>query len=165
MRLRNLTYSAVSLALVAVSFMLFRGVTNILNSIVVPLILYFNLRRHDWPETAVTMLALLILTGLFFMQQLFFVILYLLLSLLLGLVMHEELSRWAKITLMTAGAAFGYFITIRLSDFMLGTNIQAALLAITAGSFPRYLILLMVEALVTAVGLVLLANILRRRIE
>lgn len=165
MRLKNLTYSAISLALIAVSFMLFRGVTNILNSIVVPLILYFNLRRHNWQETAITMLALLILTGLFFIQQLFFVILYLLLSLLLGLVMKKKLPRWAKIFLMTIGAAIGYFITIQLSDFILGTNIQAALLAITANSYPRYLVLLGIEGLITAVGLVLLANILRQRIE
>ena len=165
MKTRNITHAALSLTLIFIFFLLFRGVSNILNSILIPVVLYFNISRFTWKEFLAVVLTMLIISFLFFIQQIFFFLLYVLLAIILFQLMNKRSRFLTKISLLTAGAGIGFLLSINLTDILLGTNIKKALLAITQGSQIMFLSLIVMEAIIVSLGLLLITNQMEKRIE
>lgn len=156
MRINNLTLAALSLALVFVFFMLFKGVTNILNSVFVPLVFYINISRFKWKEYIALVTAVLILTFLFFFQQIFFVLFYALLGWVLYKLFKRKKGFLLNTTILTIVNFIGFIIIINITDLILGTAITKALLSISGGTQLGLLIVFFLEALFVALSLVII---------
>lgn len=65
MKSKNISHTAFSLALIFISFMLFRGSTNIVNAVVVPIIFYLNYIKFSWKEYITLILMTLFFSILF----------------------------------------------------------------------------------------------------
>ncbi|MFO7814326.1 MAG: hypothetical protein R6V14_01075 [Halanaerobiales bacterium] len=156
MRIKNLTQAALSLTLIFIFFMLFKGTTNILNSIFVPLVLYINISKFKRKEYIALVTAVLILTFLFFFQQIFFILFYA----LLGWVLHELFKRkrgfLLKTTVLTIVNFTGFIIIINITDLLLGTTITKALLSIGGGTQLGLVIVFFLEALFVALSFVII---------
>ncbi|PUU87737.1 MAG: hypothetical protein CI947_2116, partial [Halanaerobium sp.] len=50
MKTRELTHTAISLSLITISFILFKGTTNVFNAVTVPTILYLNYSKFSLRE-------------------------------------------------------------------------------------------------------------------
>lgn len=156
MRINNLTLAALSLALVFVFFMLFKGVTNILNSIFVPLVFYINISKFKWKEYIALITAVLILTFLFFFQQIFFVLFYALLGWVLYKLFKRKKGFLLNTTVLTIVNFIGFIIIINITDLLLGTAITKTLLSISGGTQLGLLIVFLLEALFVALSLVII---------
>ena len=165
MKLNNITYSAISLALIFVFFMTFRGALNIFNSILVPLVLYITMRKYSPKEMIATFLAMIFLSGLFFLQQLFFAVLYGILAVLLMKVIQNTMSNFIRILILSLGAFVGFIVVISLTDFVIGTQIMTALLSIAGGWYIGLFLIILLEAIFVGAVLTLLIPIIEERIR
>jgi len=156
MRIKNLTLAALSLALIFVFFMIFKGVTNILNSIFVPLVFYINISKFKWKEYIVLVTAVMILTFLFFFQQIFFVLFYAILGWVLYKLFERKKGFLLNTTILTIVNFIGFIIIINITDLFLGTAIRKALLAISGGTQLGLLTVFLLEALFVAFSLVII---------
>ncbi len=147
MKLKSITYGAVSLVIMIISFNLFRGSINIFNSIVIPLTLYIYFKMFDLLESISIVITLLIIIMLFFIQQLVFIVLYIIISLILVLYSKLYVNRYFKIIILSLGLAIGFYLSIYLTDLFLGTNILNVLLTIVNYNGFRLLILFCIEGL------------------
>lgn len=158
MRINNLTLAALSLALVFVFFMLFRGATNILNSIFVPLVFFINISKFKWKEYILLITAVLILTFLFFFQQIFFVLFYALLGWVLYKLFKKKKGFILNTGLITIVNFVGFIIMFKLTDLLLGTAITKVLLSIGGGTQLGFLVVIFLEALFVALSLVIIIS-------
>ena len=165
MKTNNITQSALSLALIVICFLLFRGVTNILNSILVPLVLYLNIRGQSWKVYITTMLGLVLLSILFFKHQIIFSILYGILALLLLKTIKGKKPFLIKVSILSIGAWVGFITAILVTDFILGTKIMTALLSIAGGLYAGVIVLIAVEALIVGTLLVLITPTIENRLD
>ncbi len=153
MHVQKLTKSAIFLALIVVSFLLFRGTTNIFNAVIVPLLISITIKDMKIKEGLTFIAAIILLGFMFFRFQIFFIILYALLAVMLLYTKKNNYRFSTKALFFSATSAVGFFIVIRMTDLVLGSPIERALIAISGGSFGNYLTLLLAQGLF--VGLML----------
>ena len=91
MRIKAITTGALTIALVCVFFMIFKGPTNIFNALLVPLVLYGCLRMLKQTEGYTIMVALLFLCSLLFKVQIVFALFYCLAALVL---LNIRVKKW-----------------------------------------------------------------------
>jgi len=163
--IKNLTQAALSLTLIFVFFMLFKGVTNILNSIFVPLVFYINISRFKWKAYLALVTATLILTFLFFFQQIFFVLFYALLGWILYKLFNKKKGFLFNTTILTLVNLISFIIIINLTDLFLGTAIIKALLSISGGTTLGLLIVFLLEALFVALSLEIIIPMVEGRLS
>lgn len=147
MRTDKLARGAISLTVIIVSLMLFRGTTSIFSSFIIPLALYIFLKDFSPGEQLTTVLAAFILVAIFFNTQLFFMVAYGLLAFLLSVVAGKRLV--LKIVLLSLGAAVSFIVAIQLTDLVLGTAIQQALTSLAVGSQAGFYLFVLAEGVVT----------------
>ncbi|MDZ7671911.1 MAG: hypothetical protein U5K53_03600 [Halanaerobiales bacterium] len=164
MKLKSITYGAVSLVIIIISFNLFRGSINIFNSIVVPLTLYIYFKMFNLLESISIVITLLIIIMLFFIQQLVFIVLYIIISLILVLYSKINLNKYIKIIILSLGLALGFYLSIYLTDLFLGTNILNVLLTIVNYNNFRLLILFCIEGLFVGIVLNFTIKILNKKL-
>ena len=160
-----ITHSAISLALIFVFFSIFRGTTNILNSMLVPLVLYLNMRKQDLKSTVTTMMGMVILCGVFFKFQIFFAILYGLMALLLQKTLTGEKPFLLKAIILSLGTWIGFAVTIYITDFILGTNIMTALYSMMGGWYAGVFLLITIEAVIVGLTLTIVPPFVEKRLR
>lgn len=163
MRTGKIARGALTLALIVVSFMLFRGTTSIFNSFIVPLALYIFLKDFRFREWLTTILAAFILVVIFFGTQIFFMVIYGLLAFLLSVVAGKKI--FLRIIILISGAAFSFVIAIYLTDIILGTAIQQALTSLAGGTQAGFYLFVLVEGVATGTILAFASSWLEKRLE
>lgn len=149
----SLTHSAISISLVLVSFILFRGAANIVNSITVPIIFYLNYAKFDLKKYLLMILTVFILSFLFFFQQLFFIIFYAIMGGILYHSFNKEINFIIRTILFAITFLIGFIITITTTDIIIGTALRAALAAVVAGSKIGLIFLYLMTSVLVAVTL------------
>ena len=134
MNIKSLTYAAISISLIFMSFILFRGAANIVNSIIVPVVFYINYTKFNLKEYLLLILAVFILSFLFFFQQLFFIIFYAVLGWLLYYTLKRKLGFIVNTIIISIAFLIGFVSTISLTDLIIGTALRKALLTVGGGS-------------------------------
>ena len=166
MRLKSITYGAVSIVIIIISFHIFRGSINIFNSIIIPLILYIFFKLFNLSESISFIIALLILILTFFIQQIVFIILYILISLVLLLLFsYHKLHKYLKTTILSIGLALGFFLSIYLTDQIIGTKILNSLLIIVNNNYYGLFLLFLIEGIFIGVILIYLTKVLNNRLN
>lgn len=163
MRTDKLARGAITLTLIIVSFMLFRGTTSIFSSFIIPLALYLFLKDFNPGEQLTTVLAALILVAILFGTQIFFMVAYGILAVLLSVAAGKRLL--LKIFLLSLGATFSFIIAIQLTDLVLGTAIKQALSSLAGGSQAGFYLFVLVEGVVTGTILAFSSLWLEKRLD
>jgi len=161
----SLTHSAISISLVMVSFLLFRGAANIVNSITVPIIFYLNYAKFDLKKYLLMILTVFILSFLFFFQQLFFIIFYAILG---GVLYHsftKEINFIIRTILFVITFLIGFIITITITDIIIGTALRDALAAVVAGSKIGLVFLYLMTSIFVAVTLNFVGYQINKRLK
>lgn len=161
MRIKHLTHTAISLALIFISFMLFRGSTNLVNAITVPLVLYINYKKFSIREYITLVLMTLIFSFLFFFQQLFFIFLYAFLGIFMAKIFQKNYGFYYRTAVFTLIFSLGFSITLNLTDLVLGTALQQMLFSIMSQNISLMILFYLFNSLIVSLAL----NFLTPQIE
>ncbi len=162
MNTKKVARSGITLTIIILSFIFFRGTTSLLGSLIIPLAIYINLHDFSLGEYLTTITAAIILVAIFFWTQVLFMIIYGFLAYILSIVVEKNL--FLRIVLLSLTAALSFIIAIRLTDLLLGTAIQQALTALMGGTLPGFYLLVLVEGLIVGVFLSTLGPWLESRL-
>ena len=153
MKIKNLTHTAISLTLIFISFILFRGSSNIVNAVTVPLVLYFNYIKFNWREYLTLILMTLIFSFLFFFQQIFFILLYALLGIFMAKLFQSDYNRYLRIIILALIFFVGFFVTLNITDFVLGTALQQMLLSLMGGNITFLVLFYLLNSFIVSFAL------------
>lgn len=161
MKSKNISHTAFSLALIFISFMLFRGSTNIVNAVVVPIIFYLNYIKFSWKEYITLILMTLFFSILFYFQQIFFIFLYALLAIIMKKIFKNNYNRYLKIIILTLIFFLGFSVTLNITDFILGTELQQMFLSIVGNKIEFLVLFYLIDSIIVSSAL----NFLTPKIE
>ncbi len=159
----DITLGGITIALALVSFMIFKGITNIFNALVIPLLLYCCISRQSKKAMFITFFAFLFLSGLFFKQQLFFSIFYIALAILLAYLTRVKLSLPLKALTLSGASFVSFILAIRLTDFVLFTRIELIMLSLVQGSLPAYLGIIFLQGAFAGTSLAFLSKLIDKK--
>ena len=146
MTIQKTARAGILLGLVLASLFLFRGTTNLVNAVTVPLIMAFAWKSLPAPQERLTFLTATLLLGFFlFRFQVFFLILYFSISWVLVLAGERGWPFFRRFLTLTLLATCGFWLALLLTQVVLGAPVQKALVALVGGSYIRYLFLLAVQ--------------------
>jgi len=165
MQTKKLTHTAISLTLIIISFMLFRGSTNIFNAVIVPLVFYLNFDKFDFKYFSTLILISLIIAVLFFFQQLFFIFLYALMAVFIKYLLQNNYHQLLKIIILSFGFGIGFYATLTLTDTILGTALRKVLASVAAGNIYLLILLYTVTSLFVSISLLLIIPQIEKQLQ
>ncbi len=154
---------ALFVALIMVFFTIFRGFSNLLNAFLVPMTLYMGLKGANKGQSLTLFSAVVIAGLLLFSVQVFLILLYFAMALLLRELLKKETSSFMSGLVLTFLAAAGMFVAIRLTDMFFLTRMHTIYMAMLKGNMLYYALVLLVEGLMVGFGLVFGAKGVERR--
>jgi len=140
-----ITRGAMSMALIFISFLLFKGVTNILNAFIVPLVLYLCCINQKEKQIFTLYLAVIIFIVLFFKIQVFFIIFYCAVAFILTQLRKKNINTLFSVIVLTIAISFSFWIGIMLTDFIFLTHMNEIIMNVMKGNILRYGIMLIIE--------------------
>jgi len=161
---RNLTHTAISLTLVIISFLLFRGSTNVFNAVIVPLIFYLNYKKFEFKNFFTLVLLSFIIALLFFFQQLFFIFFYAIMAAFIKLLLQYNYQKLIKIIILTLVFGMGFYTTLTLTDTILGTALREVLASVAAGNIYFLILLYTATSLFVSISLLIITPQIESRI-
>lgn len=159
----TLVKSALMVALIFVFFTVFRGFANLLNAFLVPMALYVGLKEADRAQAFTLFAAVIIAALLFFSVQVFFILLYFAMALMLKQLMSRGASTVKMGLWLSVVATFGIYAGIRLTDLVFLTPLHRVYMAMLGGSWLYYGLFLLAEGLMAGFGLAAVARAVQRR--
>ena len=147
MKTEKIARGGITLTIIVLSFILFRGSTSLLGSLIIPLAIYINLYDFNLSEFLFTITAATILVAILFWTQVLFMIVYGFLAYMLSLWTRKNL--FMRIILLSLTAALSFFTAIYLTDLLLGTAIQHALTTLMGGSHMGFYLMVLLEGIIT----------------
>ena len=159
----TLIKSALMVALIFVFFTVFRGFANLLNAFLVPMALYVGLKEADRAQAFTLFGAVIISALLFFSVQVFFILLYFAMALMLKQLMSKSASTVKTGLWLSLVAALGIYAGIRLTDLVFLTPLHRVYMAMLGGSWLYYGLFLLAEGLMAGFGLAVVAKAVERR--
>lgn len=147
MKTKTITRAAMALTLIFICFSIFKGPTNILNALFIPLILYFGLFKLSSREFIAVTIATMLFCFIFFKVQIIFVLAYCGIALLLIWLNKKSYGWLLAFALLTVAISFSFFIALTMTDFIFGTQINILLIRMLGGNIITYCLLLLCEGL------------------
>lgn len=165
LRTREITHTALSLSLVMISFILFKGSTNVFNAVIVPTVFYINYSKFSLREFFTLILLTMTAALLFFFQQLFFILFYAVLAVFLKHLLENSYHKIIKVIILSAGFLTGFYITLSLTDMILGTALRKVLASAAAGNLTLIILLYSLTAVFVAVSLLFMVPEIEKRLN
>jgi hypothetical protein len=164
-RIQAITRGALTIALVCIFFTVFKGVTNIFNALLVPLVLYGNLLDLRREERYAILFALVFLCAIFFKIQVIFTIFYCIIALLLLFIQRGKWSFPFGVILLTLGLSMSFWIAIEATDALFLTHMGDIMQYALHGNRLAYAGLLVFEGGFVGTGLLFAAKMLQKRLD
>lgn len=168
---RNTHYIALSgmtLGLCLLSLMMFRGPLSILQALIIPIGMVIMTIKQPWKYTVAAGTSLLILTLAFFLTQIVFMIIYLLMTFLL-LMLVTKIQRGPRnrtllfIPYLLANALLLY-LGLRLTDIIFQTPLHVMMLKLSNDRTFLYAAIMVIEsAFISTFHLLIVLNVSRRQ--
>jgi len=159
MKTVELTRTAIVLALIMVFYALFKGTANILNAMLVPLLLYAAISGLSLKGRMALFFALIFLSAIINVWQIFFSLIYFLLAVLIYLTTVWRLKLPLRIALVSFVAFISFLFSIRLTDLVFGTRIETTMLQFAGGNYFLYAAVIALEGFIVGAILVWAAYI------
>jgi hypothetical protein len=163
MRLNNFVYNILALAIVYILFLLFKGPTNILNALFVPLTLLIFSFKSNFKERLGFYGAVILFSAIFFNIQFFFVIAYCAIAAILRVIQVNRFRTFGSLLLLTVCVGVLFYFGIVLTDLVFSTRISSIMLSVLNNSVLAYALVIIVEAGFVSVFLLWLSGLFMRR--
>jgi hypothetical protein len=160
----SVTEGAVIIALIFVSFSFFRGVTNLINAITVPILIYIYIRRHRARETAGLCTGVFFICLIFFRFQIVFVMIYMIFALAMHMISKKDRNKLISFAAFYVVVFACLLFCVPLTDLLLGTSLYEALTGMSGGSSLSYIFLMLVQSIVISSMLLAGMVFLKRKI-
>ncbi|HEY5561769.1 MAG TPA: hypothetical protein VIK72_08460 [Clostridiaceae bacterium] len=163
-KLSSITRGAMAIALIFVSFSLFRGVTNILNALLVPLTLYLSSINQKKKQIFTLYSVVIIFCLIFFNMQFFFIIFYCCIAFLILKLREKNINAVLSALILTLTISFSFWIGIMLTDYFFLTNMNDVILKVLRGNFFAYGMMLIIEGALVAVSQLFISRMFYKRL-
>ena len=154
-----------TIALICIFFTIFKGTTNILNALLVPLVLYVSLMSLKKEEGYTILGALFFVCFLFFRLQVIFTIFYILIAMLLIFVQRKKWPFPYAALLLSLALSLSFWIAIEATDALFLTHMGDIMLKAFHGNKLIYAGLIALEGTLVGIGLLAAARELRKRLH
>ena len=165
MSIQAITRGALTIALICIFFILFKGFINIFNALLVPLVLYVNLLALKNEERYLILIALLLVCAILFKVQFIFTIFYCIIGLLLLFIQRKKWPFIPGAILLSLVLSLSFFIAIEATDALFLTHVGDIMRHALNGNILAYLGVLVLEGGLVGIGLLFAARMLQNRIE
>ncbi|MDP2814629.1 MAG: hypothetical protein Q8S15_03785 [Erysipelotrichaceae bacterium] len=168
---RNTHYIALSgmtLALCLLSLMIFRGPLSLLQALIIPIVMVIMTIKQPWKYTFAAGISLLMLTLAFFLTQIIFMIIYLMMAFLL-LILVSTIQRGPRhrnllIILYLLINALLLYLGLRLTDIIFQTPLHVMMLKLSSDNNILYASILIIEStFISIFHLLIVLNVSRRQ--
>lgn len=164
MNLKMLARGAIAVGLILVFFTLFKGATNILNALFVPLTLFITTINCKKKDLFIIFAALMIMCIALFNMQIIFMSFYFILALILIKFDKLNLRSFLHIIILATIICIGFYISIRLTDLIFLTKIYEIMIRVLKGNLALYFSILFIESLLVSLGLFFILRLIKRKI-
>lgn len=161
--IKVITRGALSIALICIFFTIFKGPTNIINALLVPLTLFMVTINQKAKGTGVIFTALFLVCFMLFKVQMIFTFFYCILALLLGMVQNKKIPMWVAGIILTFSLSFSFWISIICTDYIFLTHMSEILLNMCNGNYFIYMAVLVFEGGLVGFAQLLISKKLFRR--
>ncbi|MBU3113249.1 hypothetical protein [Clostridium lacusfryxellense] len=162
--LNIITRGAMAMALIFISFSLFKGVTNILNAFIVPLVLYLCLINQKKKQIFTLYLAVIVFCIIFFNIQFFFIIFYCAVAFILTQLRQKKVNTILSTLTLTIAISFSFWIGIMLTDYFFLTHMNEIIMKVMKGNILKYGIMLIIEGALVGVSQLFVSSIFYKRL-
>lgn len=146
MKLNNLTRSALSLSIIFVCFLIFKGPTNILNALFIPLTIVIFTYSNNNKESMIFYLATILFCLLFFNIQIFFIIMYCIIANSLIFFLKNNIKAFLVFPILTLIIALCFWLGIFLTDAIFHMQINHIMMKILNNNLIYYLSMIIIES-------------------
>ncbi len=165
MKLNNLVYNIMALTLIYVLFLLFKGPTNILNALFVPLTIFIFSFKNNHRERLIFYGVVILFSSLFFNIQIFFVIVYCIIAVLIRIINDNNFNKINSFLLLTLTVGFLFYLGIIFTDLVFQTKINSIMMTILNNNNIFYLIMILFEASIVSIALLFFTKLFKNRIR
>lgn len=159
-----ITHGALALTLILVFFLMFKGVTNILNALLVPIVLHtFSINKKS-RDIVVLYFAAILLCALLFNLQLLFIFFYCLIASLLSLLHEKKVNPILSLFIMSVSTGILFGIAIALTDLIFLTNMGKIMIKLCRSNLYLYSLLLMGEGTLVGSCLYFISKTINKKI-
>lgn len=160
----SIAQGALTIALIVVFFLFFKGVTNIINAFLVPLTLFiFSINKRN-SETILLYFAVFIICALFFNLQVFFIVFYCLIAVLLKILLTKKITTLLSAAILSIANAVSFWVAIRLTDYIFLTQMGNIMLKLFNGNIYTCALVLLAEGMIVGVNQLFISRAVYRRI-
>ncbi len=165
MKVNNLVYNILALTLIYIFFLFFKGPTNILNALFVPLTIFIFSYRNDLRERLIFYGTVILFCALFFNIQIFFVIVYCFIAAVLRIIHVNKFKTISSFLSLTGTVSFFFYLGIVLTDAVFQTNINSIMMRVLDNNIIIYLVMIIIEASVVSILLLWFSRMFVKRIK
>lgn len=158
-----MTRSALAIPIVCISFMLFKGPSNILNALFVPLTIFVFTFNSNRKESIAFYIAIILFCAAFFGIQIFFISMYCVIAHSLIIVHKRRMKPFVAFPMLTFVVGFCFWLGILATDFIFYTEINQIMMKILHNNALYYFGMLAIEAGLVSFLLYGLSNIFLKR--
>ena len=163
-KLNMITRGAMAMALIFVSFSLFKGVTNILNAFLVPMALYLCCVNQKQKQILTLYSAVIIFCFLFFNIQFFFIIFYCFMAFLLINLRVKKVNTVLSVLILTITVSFSFWVAIMLTDHFFLTHMYGIIMKVLKGNVLEYGMMLIFEGALVAICQLFVSKMFYKRV-
>ena len=153
------------MVLIFVFFTFFRGMSNIVNALLVPLTMTVMMAGETRRARMVFSFAVVLLVLLFFQAQIIFILLYILISEALLQISKSPRPFWLQGLSIGVLAGLGFWAAILLTDAVFKTRIHTFMLMLAQGNVLRLALIMLGEGLIIGFLLVWSWRFLQKRLR
>jgi len=151
MKAKKIVLGALCLGICILSLFFFRGVTNVINAIVIPLSLGIFTFSMDFKEKLAVYIGLAIFAFVLFPLQLIFLFFYFLISLLLIYIDLWNLGFLKGFLLLSFSLTLFFTASVFLTDLIFGSKIVQITMSLMGDNILIYLLSVAIQAIVVSV--------------
>lgn len=161
----NLARGALSLAIIIVSLVLFKGVANIINAVVIPAALYVNLRGLEAWTIVKIFIGYILMCLVLFNHQIIFALVYCVIATTLLYVSSRGLSVLVKVIVLSLVSFVCFVAGIKLTDMLFMLHIEKMMLQLLNQNYIRYYLIILAEGVIVGLCIVSITNVLEKRLK
>jgi hypothetical protein len=165
LKINNLVYNIMALTLIYIFFLLFKGPTNILNALFVPLTIFLFSFKNNLRERLVFYGVVIIFCALFFNIQIFFVIAYCIIAAILRIISVNNFKRISSFFTLTLIISFLFYLGIVFTDLVFQTKMNSIMMTILNNNIIIYLMMIIIEASIVSISLLFFTRLFKNRIR
>lgn len=165
MNVKTITQGALAISLIYIFFIIFKGPTNIINALLVPLTLYFSLMNQNIKGIIGVFSVLFLVCFLFFKVQIIFLFFYCAIALLLLILQKKKVPTFLSAVVLTGALSLSFWISIIMTDLIFLTHMSDIMLNIFKGNYLIFVMVIIFEGALVGISQLFVSKMLYKRLK